>query len=84
MPYATLEKKISMVPPQYLSELSDFVDFIILRHGDSRQKTVAQDAPRLRTPRKLGGFEEGFYMAPDFDDPVEDFKEGCDFNSLKL
>jgi hypothetical protein len=25
--------------------------------------------------RKLGGYEKGFYIAPDFDEPIEDFAE---------
>ena len=25
--------------------------------------------------RKLGGFEKGFFMAPDFDAPLEEFAE---------
>ena len=34
-----------------------------------------QEAANKPAKRKLGGFEEGFYMAPDFDAPLEEFAE---------
>ena len=35
----------------------------------------AQKGKTAHAKRKLGGFEEGFYMAPDFDAPLEEFAE---------
>ena len=34
-----------------------------------------QEAANKPAKRKLGGFEEWFYMAPDFDAPLEEFPE---------
>ena len=75
MPYAALEKKIAMVPPQFMDELSAFVDFLLYRKDNAGDSADAETSTRLRTPRKLGGFEKGFYIAPDFDEPLEEFKE---------
>lgn len=75
MPYAVLEKKIAMVPPQFLRELSAFVDFLLYKQDNAGDFADAEAPTRLRTPRKLGGFEKGFYIAPDFDEPLEEFKE---------
>lgn len=41
MPYAVLEKKISLLPPQFLRELSAFVDFLIYRQGEGKQQVEA-------------------------------------------
>lgn len=37
MPYSVLEKKVSMVKPQFMPELSAFVDFILYRQGECEQ-----------------------------------------------
>jgi hypothetical protein len=54
MPYAVLEKKISMVPPQFMDELSAFVDFILFKQGKS-QKLAGQDGC-MRLIRPLPGY----------------------------
>ena len=41
---------------------------------DPVQSTHAKSAP-APAKRKLGGFERGFYMAPDFDEPLTEFAE---------
>ncbi|MBR4170483.1 MAG: hypothetical protein IKR48_02390 [Kiritimatiellae bacterium] len=35
----------------------------------------SEESIRKSGKRKLGGFEKGFYMAPDFDAPLEEFAE---------
>ena len=74
MPYTVLEKKMSRVSPQFMDELAAFVDFLLFRQ-DEAQRLMRDSSSRLQVPRKLGGFEKGFYMAPDFDEPLEEFKE---------
>ena len=74
MPYAVLERKLSMVAPQFIDELSAFVDFLLYRQKETKQ-AVAVSKARRRKPRKLGGFEKGYWMSPDFDEPLDDFKE---------
>ena len=80
MPYAILEDKVAKISPQYRGELLAFLDFLIFKQGESVSKRAPDDAAFSRSRRKkagrtLGGFEEGFYMSPDFDAPLECFKE---------
>ena len=74
MPYAILKDKIAEISPQYRGELLAFIDFLLYMNGASHH--TASSASRRKTARRpLGGFEDGFYMAPDFDEPLECFKE---------
>lgn len=81
MPYAIVEDKIAELSPQYRGELLAFIDFLIYRQKNSvpPKNTVRRPASsspgHKRTKRVLGGFEDGFRMAPDFDAPLECFKE---------
>ena len=81
MPYAIVEDKIAEISPQYRGELLAFIDFLLYRQNNSIPADGAvQEAKPLAPRRKqigraLGGFEEGFYMAADFDAPLECFKE---------
>ena len=80
MPYAVIEDKVAKISPQYRGELLAFLDFLIFKQGESVSERVSHDAASSRSRRKkagrtLGGFEEGFYMSPDFDAPLECFKE---------
>ena len=76
MPYAVVEDKIAKVSPQYRGELLAFIDFLIFKQGngvssDDAASCVVRSAPK----RKAGGLTGDFYMAPDFDEPLECFKE---------
>ena len=81
MPYAIVEDKIAEIAPQYRGELLAFIDFLLYRQKSSvlangvARKATSVAPRRKRGGRTLGGFEEGFYMAPDFDAPLECFKE---------
>ena len=81
MPYAMVEDKIAEIAPQYRGELLAFIDFLLYRQrnsvsaNDVARKATSVAQRRKRGGRTLGGFEDGFYMAPDFDAPLECFKE---------
>jgi len=81
MPYAIVEDKIAEIAPQYRGELLAFIDFVLYRQKNSvlansvARKAASVSQRRKRGGRTLGGFEDGFYMAPDFDAPLECFKE---------
>ena len=81
MPYAIVEDKIAEISPQYRGELLAFIDFLLYRQKNSvsvngASHHTASSASRRKTARRpLCGFEDGFYMAPDFDEPLECFKE---------
>lgn len=61
----TLVQKIAELPPQLQSEVADFVDFL-------REKKVGL----LVEKRPVFGSAKGKYvLSPDFDEPLEEFKE---------
>lgn len=60
-----LYNKLSELPDNLKSEVSDFIDFLIAR---SKKK------PKKRKP-KFGSGKGMFIMKPDFDEPLNDFKE---------
>ena len=70
----TLETKIADISPRYREELASFVDFLLLKQANERQGS----APATSKPRKslFGAMsDKNFYMAPDFDAPLEEFSE---------
>ena len=81
MPYAVVEDKIAEISPQYRGELLAFIDFLLFRQKNlisakgTIKSAVSSLSRRRVAGRTLGGYEDGFYMAPDFDEPLECFKE---------
>lgn len=61
----TLYSKLAMLPNDLKAEVSDFVDFLATR----RKKSYEKKKPRF------GSGQGMFVMKPDFDKPLEDFKE---------
>ncbi len=64
----TLYNKLSSLPDQMKSEVADFIDFLISK-AKADKKDVAPPKP------KFGSGKGMFTMSPDFDEPLEDFKE---------
>ncbi len=70
MPYELLEKELESLTVAHQEAVMLFVRFL-----------AAQDAGRTVSlgkgvrERKLGGFEKDFFMASDFDGPIEEFAE---------
>ncbi|GEO05277.1 hypothetical protein AAE02nite_29410 [Adhaeribacter aerolatus] len=60
-----LFSQISSLPPALKKEVSDFVEF--LKQKEKSKKKI--------TERQFGYAKGFFKMAPDFDEPLEDFKE---------
>lgn len=60
-----LYSKISSLPTDLKKEVSDFVDFL-------KQKSKAE---KKIQERKFGYAKDFFKMSPDFDEPLDDFKE---------
>lgn len=56
--------KFSALPENLKEEVVDFIDFLLAKKQDKH----------LKTP-KFGSCKGLFEMAPDFDEPLEDFKE---------
>ena len=60
-----LHTKISTLPPNLKSEVNDFVDFLL----NKRRKEIKKKKP------KFGCVQGEIYMSPDFDEPLDDFKD---------
>ncbi len=62
---AVLCEHIVSLPENLKSEVADFVAFLEHKH---------KPAKRIKE-RQLGGLKGAFEMAPDFDEPLEEFKD---------
>jgi hypothetical protein len=60
-----LYNKLATLPDELKAEVSDFIDFLTTK----RQKLRDKKKP------KFGSGKGMFVMKPDFDEPLEDFKE---------
>jgi hypothetical protein len=60
-----LYSQISTLPNELKKEVSDFVEF--LKHKSKAKKNIKE--------RQVGCAKGFFKMSPDFDEPLEDFKE---------
>lgn len=61
----TLYSKLATLPDDLKAEVSDFVDFLATKRKKSHEK---------KKPR-FGSGKGMFVMKPDFDEPLDDFKE---------
>jgi hypothetical protein len=60
-----LYTKLSYLPADLKSEVNDFIDFLLSK----RKKEIKKKMP------KFGCANGQIYISPDFDDPLDDFKE---------
>ena len=56
--------QFSMLPDNFKQEAADFIAFL-----------SQKNKPKIKKERKFGAAKGMFVMSPDFDDPLEDFKE---------
>lgn len=61
----TLYTKLEMLPPHLRLEVSDFVDFLILKSSEKKKGVVPQ----------FGCAKGQIYLSEDFDEPLEDLKD---------
>lgn len=57
--------KLHFLNPSLKKEVSDFIDHLLSKH---------KSKSKIKKP-KFGSAKGRFKMAPDFDEPLEDFKE---------
>ena len=57
MPYEVLEQKIKTVPPEYVSEVADFIDFIVTK--------AVKTSPKKPKKRLPFGAAKGKFRYPD-------------------
>jgi hypothetical protein len=62
-----LYERFEMLPEPLKKEASDFIDFLF-------QKAMKEDMAKNGKP-VFGSAKGKIHMAPDFDEPLEDFKE---------
>lgn len=62
-----IKLKLEEVPQEKLIEVHDFIEFILLR---------SKPKPKQKKKKRVFGSAKGLIkMAPDFDEPLEDFKD---------
>jgi hypothetical protein len=65
MTQVQLYKKLSYLPDSLKAEVNDFIDFLMTK----RKKDHKKKQPIF------GSAKGQIYISPDFDEPLEDFKE---------
>ena len=86
MPYELLEREIEGLSEaqqravvlfvRFLSSQGKNLEFVPVPSGGFTSMPLpAPNENRRVIDRKLGGFEDGFHISPDFDDPIPDFAE---------
>jgi hypothetical protein len=69
----TILSKYAALPDEMQSEVGHYIDFLFTKV--KRKKTVGKAAPAKKPDRKFGSGKGMFTIKPDFDEPMEDFKE---------
>ena len=65
MEHIQLYTKITSLPNDIKSEVNDFIDFLMTK----KKKEIKKKKP------KFGCAKGQIYISPDFDEPLDDFKE---------
>lgn len=68
-----LFRRIAALPPNLKQDVLKYINFLLFSEKQATEAT-AQLPPTKKTP-KAGFGRITFVMAPDFDAPLEDFKE---------
>ena len=71
MPLAVLQQKLNSFPEAYFDEINAFFD--LLSYKVAAQ--TASSAKKQKPKRQAGGLTGKFYMASDFDETPDCFKE---------
>ena len=71
MPIEAFLKNATGLPDKYVEMAITYINYLQTQYQQSMQATV-NGKPILRTPGKYEGM---IFLAPDFDAPLDDFKE---------
>ena len=73
MPLAEVQEKLKTIPDEYLVEVYNYLELLEYKILYKKQNT----ASNKKFPNRRAGIskDSDFYMSPDFDEPLEDFKE---------
>lgn len=69
----TVLSKLASLPEDMQSEVAHYIDFLFTKV--KRKKAVKKVVPAKKPDRKFGSGKGMFTIMPDFDEPLEDFKE---------
>ena len=61
-------EKVKLMPADYQQEIKDFIDFVW-------EKKLGQTLEKPNRDKIIGAFRGKVWMSPDFDEPLEDFKD---------
>ena len=67
MPYTIMEQKISSLSAEQRQSVFDYVNFLVYQNSAEKERKTTRRSP--------GGLTGAFYMADDFDETPECFKD---------
>ena len=73
MPLVAVQEKLKAIPDEYLEEVYNYLELLEYKILYKKQQEKSAKQFPNRHPGILDN--DGFYMSPDFDAPLEDFKE---------
>jgi uncharacterized protein DUF2281 len=69
-------KQYHQLPEALKQELLEFLEYLVFKYQfESRQKKAGKKPSPAKSSPKAGFLKGTFVMSPDFDEPLEDFKE---------
>lgn len=73
MPLAAVQEKLKTIPDEYLDDVYNYLELLEYKILYKKQNEL----PHKKFPNRRPGIlkDPSFYMSPDFDEPLEDFKE---------
>lgn len=69
-----LYSKIELLPEHLKKQVLEYIEFLLSRE-DKGQKAQPPENQKVEIKSGFGGAKGMFIMSPDFDEPLEDFKE---------
>ena len=73
MALSDIEKQLKTIPAEYLIEVYNYLELLQYKILYEKQKNISDKKFPNRRPGILK--DPNFYMSPDFDKPLDDFKE---------
>ena len=73
MPLTEVQEKLKKIPEEYLVEVYNYLELLEYKILYKKQN----ESSKKKFPNRHSGIlkDPNFYMSPDFDEPLEDFKE---------
>jgi hypothetical protein len=77
MSTAEIVNQLNELPEEKKQEASDFIAFLLAKSKADKQKADKESFTKVEgnPERGFGSLKGKIWMSPDFDEPLEDFKE---------